>query len=424
MKTVVEQRREIPVVSETEVLVAGGGPGGLAAAVAAARAGARVTLVERYGHLGGLASGGLVIWFPGFHPGGSDAYGGIPLEWVQRVETMGGAQYREVNEKQASVLLDPELLKFTALEMVTGAGVNLLHHAWVVGTIMDGGRCRGVVIESKAGRQAILAQVLVDGTGDGDLVAWCGGQFSSRDMAIALDFRLGGIDWDEYRRYIQSHKDEFAALRRDWEKNEGVRLPTLDNREARGFAWCNSWGPKGYSALDPVGLTAAEVQFRQAIFKTVDYLRRNIPGMTGVFVVDTASQVGTRDSRRIVGGHRLGEEDMNSAATFPDSIGTGAKSALRRPIFEIPYRSIVPQGTENLLVSGRCASIADDAYEALRLIPPCLVFGQAAGVAAALAASSGVAPARLDIGQVQAILREQGVPLSAMTGIAAPQAAG
>lgn len=408
-----EQARQIPVVHETEVLVAGGGPAGLAAAVAAARAGVKVTLVERYGHLGGLASGGLVIWLPGFRPGGSDAYGGIPLEWVQRVEKMGGALYRHQTETQASVLLDPELLKYTALEMVQEAGVDLLHHAWVVDLVREDGVCRGAIIESKAGRQAILARILVDGTGDGDLAAWAGAEFTQRDMAIALDFRLGGIDWEAYAQYLAGHAEEFAALRRDWEKSVGVRIPLLDARDRRGFAWCNSWGTYGLSALSARDLTTAEIEFRHAIFKTVDFLRRDVPGMAAVYVVDTASQVGTRDSRRIVGGYRITQADMDAEATFADAIGAGTKSALRRPIFEIPYRCIVPRGAGNLLVSGRCASIADDAYDAMRLITPCLVLGQAAGVGAALAVQDAVPPAQVDITKLQDILRRQGVPLPA-----------
>ena len=424
MNVISEKPRQTPVIAEVEVLVAGGGPGGLAAAVAAARAGARTMLVERYGHLGGLATGGLVIWLPGFFPGGSDAYGGVPLEWVQRTEKLGGAHYRQVTETQASVFLDPELLKYTALEMVEEAGVDLLHHAWVVDTIMDGSRCRGVIIESKAGRQAILAQALVDGTGDGDLVAWAGGQFTSRDMPIALVFRLGGVDWEAYGRHIETHRQEFAGLRRDWEKEHGVRIPALDARDARGFAWCNSWGFKGYSALSASDLTQVEKRFRRAIMYTLDYMQRNLPGMERAFVVDTSPQIGTRDSRRIAGDHRICAADMDAGAALADSIGKGTKSSLRRPIFDIPYRCIVPRGVDNLVVSGRCASIADDAYEAMRLITPCLVMGQAAGVAAALAVRQGATIAGVEIGRLQETLRQQGVPLQIRPAVPYPTGSG
>jgi hypothetical protein len=325
---------------------------------------------------------------------------------------MGGARYRAATEKEAAILLDPELMKFNALDMVEAAGVDLLHHAWAVDIIVEEGRCKGVIIESKSGRQAILARVLVDGTGDGDLVAWSGGQYTSRDMAIALDFRLGGIDWAEYERYIEEHPQEFAAQRKHWEDTVGVRLPRKDQRDARGFAWCNSWGPDGYSAINAADLTEVEKRFRRAIIKTLDYLREDFPGMANVFLVDTASQIGTRDSRRIVAPYRICNADMDAEASFPDAIGRGTKSSLRRPIYDIPYRILLPLGVDNLLASGRCVSIADDAYEKMRLITPCLVTGQAAGAAAALSASAGVTPAKVDMGRLQRLLREQGVPIA------------
>jgi hypothetical protein len=418
MQFIEEKPRRTPVVKETEVLVVGGGPGGFAAAVAAGRAGAKVTLVERYGHLGGLATGGLVIWFPGFHPGGSEAYGGIPLEWVQRSEKMGGSHYRHLSDKEASVILDPEMLKFTALDMVEAAGVDLVHHAWAVDTIVEDGRCRGVVMESKSGRQAILAQTVVDGTGDGDLVAWSGGEFTTKHTGIALDFRLGGVDWVEYERYTKANPEEYAAQRRHSENVIGIRLPQTASRDPHGFAWCNSWGPLGYSAIDVNDLTTMERRFRRSIIEAIDYMRANVPGMQRIFLLDTASQIGTRDSRRIVGGYQICDADMDGEASFPDSIGRAGKSALRRPVYDIPYRVIVPQGIDGLLVSGRCACTADDAYEKMRLIPPCLVLGQAAGVAAALASNAGVTPADVNIDQLQRVLRSQGVPIGA-----APQTA-
>jgi hypothetical protein len=408
-----EKPRKTPVVKETEVLVVGGGPGGFAAAVAAGRAGAKVTLVERYGHLGGLATGGLVIWFPGFHPGGSEAYGGIPLEWVERSGKLGGAHYRHLSEKEASVILDPEMLKFTALDMVEGAGVDLVHHAWAVDTVVEEGRCRGVIMESKSGRQAILAQTVVDGTGDGDLVAWSGGQFTTNHTGIALDFRLGGVDWGGYERYIAENKEQYSEQRKYCENTIGIRLPQPQSRDPHGFAWCNSWGPLGYSAIDVNDLSTVERRFRRSILEAISYMRANLPGMQNIFLLDTASQIGTRDSRRIVASYQICDADMDAEASFPDSIGQGAKSALRRPIYDIPYRVIVPLGVDGLLVSGRCASTADDAYEKMRLIPPCLVLGQAAGAAAALASQAGVTPAKVNIEHLQRVLRSQGVPIGA-----------
>ena len=418
MKAITEPARQIPVIREADVLVVGGGPAGLAASVAAARLGMRVVLVERYGHLGGLATGGLVIWLPGFRPGGSDVYGGIPLEWVQRVDRAGGTAYREISETKHSVLADPELLKCAALDMLVGAQVDPLFHAWSVSAVVADGKMSGVVIESKSGRQAILSQVTIDATGDGDVVAWSGGEYVTGRKGIALDFRLGGVEWDRYLAFCAEDRDQWQDLSRDLHERTLVHLPLADEGRCHNdLAWFNYRGVLGWDAIDVNDLSKAEVLLRRNILRAVEYIRDRVPGFERCFLVDTASQIGTRDSRRIVGGYVLTREDLKNGATFPDSIGRICNDPFVNERFDVPYRCLVPNGVENLLVAGRPISAEPRVHEATRLIPPSLVTGQAAGTAVAIAIRDGVSPRHVDISKVQQLLQAEGVCVSGRSGV-------
>jgi len=413
VKTIIEPSREIPVVRECDVLVVGGGPAGLAASVAAARLGASVVLVERYGYLGGLATGGLVIWLPGFRPGGSDVYGGLALEWVQRVERAGGTAYRDLSETEQAVLADPELLKSAALDIVVGAQVDTVFHAWATASVAADGRVQGIVIESKSGRQAILASATVDATGDADVAAWSGAEYVIGRKGIALDFRVGGVDWDRYLSFCVEDRDQWSALNQDLHERTLVSLTYGDRGRCHNdFAWFNYRGVIGWDAIDVDDLSKAEVTLRRNVLRAVEYLRERVPGFERSFLVDTASQIGTRDSRRIVGGYVLTREDLNRGATFPDSIGRICNDPFVQQRFEIPYRALLPNGVEGLLVAGRPISTEPRVHEATRLIPPSLVTGQAAGTAAALAVRDGVSPRQVNLRQVQETLRREGVAIS------------
>lgn len=417
MKTVREPARDTPVLRETDVLVVGGGPAGFSAAVAAARLGSRVTLVERYGHLGGLATGGLVFWLPGYHPGGSRVYGGLALEWVQRVEMAGGTSYRDITESKQGVLADPEMLKQYSLEMVLEAGVDLLLHAFCAAAIVENGSIKGAIIESKSGRQAILAGVVVDGTGDADLVAWANGQFVTGTKGISLPYRLGGIDWDRYQAFHQDEPERFAELTKELKEEWENRMTFWPHpRSHNDLAWMNYWGPLGFNAIDVEDLTRAEILLRKNISGSVHFLRKNVPGFERCFLVDTACQIGTRDSRRIVGDYTLTMHDLTSQMTFPDTIGRMCNNTFVDVTCDIPYRCLVPQGVENLLVAGRPIDADPQVHEASRLIPPSMATGQAAGTAAHVAIRDGVTPRGVGLARVQATLHDAGVFISTLAG--------
>lgn len=410
-KTIHEPSRHVPVLREAEVLVVGGGPAGLAASVAAARLGARVCLVERYGCLGGLATGGLVIYIPGFRPEGSPTYGGIALELVQRVGRAGGALYHSrVRETEDVAMLDPELLKLAALELVVESGVDLVLHAWAVGALLEGRAVKGVFVESKSGRQAILARAVVDASGDADVVAWAGGEFITGSKGMSLPFRVGGVDWRAYESFWRERAEERARLSQELQQRGGMHLPRLpEGRVRHDQAWFNYWGLTGLNAVDVQDLTTAEVQLRRQAGEAVAFLRERVPGFAGVYLLDTASQIGTRDSRRIVGDYTLQLADLEGAATFPDAVGKICHSPRMDLECDVPYRCLVPRGLDNVLVSGRPISVEPRAHETTRLIPQCLVSGQAAGTAAALVARSGRSARDLDLGELQAALQGAGV---------------
>ncbi len=411
MKTIHEPAREVPVLRETDVLVVGGGPAGLAAAVAAARLGTRVCLVERYGYLGGLATGGLVVYFPGYRPDGSPTYRGIALEWVRRAHAAGGAIYYErVRESEDVAMLDPEVLKQEALGLALASGVELVLHALAVGAQAEAGTVRAVFVESKSGRQAIVARAVVDASGDSDVVAWAGGQFVTGSKAISLPFRVGGVYWPAYEQFLRHSPEQRTRLSQELQRQCLMPLPRLpDHRLQHDLAWFNYWGMAGLDATDEADLTRAEVQLRGNVWLALDFLRRRVPGFAGAFVVDTASQIGTRDSRRIVGDYTLDLADLEHQARFPDAVGRICHSPRMDLVCDLPYRCLVPRGLDNVLVGGRPISVDPRAHETTRLIPQSLVSGQAAGTAAALVAR-GDRPARdLDLAELQAALRAAGV---------------
>ncbi len=419
MNTVLEAARETPVLREADILVVGGGPAGFSAAVAAARLGAKVTLLERYNHLGGLATGGLVFWLPGYCPGGSRVYGGIALEWVQRVERDGGTSYRDITETKQGAMADPELLKQHALEMALEAGVDLIFHAWAASAIIRDGRVQGAIIESKSGRHALLAQMVVDGTGDADLVAWSNGEFVTGSKGLSLPYRLGGVNFDRYQAFRSDQPELFATLARELKERWENRMPVWPNPRCHNdLAWMNYWGPIGYNAVSVDDLTRAEIELRKNIFGSLRFFREKVPGFEGCFLVDTACQIGTRDSRRIVGGYTLTMKDMRSRATFNDTIGRMCDNTLVEITCDIPYRCLVPRGVEGLLVAGRPIDVDPQVHEASRLVPPSLVTGQAVGTAAWLAVKESIPPRAVDLAVLQRTLHEAGVYISTL---AAPE---
>jgi len=436
-RTILEPSRELKVCHETGVLVVGGGPAGVAAAVAAARNGAATTLVERYNHLGGMATGGLVILIPNMSAGTEQQeIAGICDEMMQRLDAKGGARHPQrrhlgsddpkLTEKlkhyhdfvvdgrvRMSVIVDPELLKCVMNEMVEEAGVKLYLHSWAGRALVDGDHVQGIAFESKSGRQAILSRTTIDTTGDGDILATAGAEFdgvvdpSLRCAAVAMVWRMGDVDFPAYSEFRYSDPEAFKALMGEMREAAGFdvfALPTHRDDQV----WVNNW-VVGRDCLDVDDITWTEVNVRKAMLRVVDILKRKMPGFEKSFILDTASQLGTRGSRRLAGEHVVTEEDVRSGVVFPDTIAMIPPFHIKTPPKAIPYRSLVPVKVEDLLVAGRCFSSDPFANDLLNLIPFCVAMGEAAGTAAAVALGDGVQPRKVDAKKVQKKLVEQGV---------------
>lgn len=409
MSYIVEKERRTPVTDEAEVVVAGGGPAGVAAAIASARLSAETMLIERYGCLGGMATGGLVITLVE-----TKRYGmGVVSEILERLGNLGGSSLRRPasypNEwkdgasfsGEECVNVDPELLKYVLNEMVGEAGVDLVMHSVVVGANMDDGVIKNLILEDKSGRHAVAGEMFVDATGDADVAAAAGAPYN-HDMhpwGVNIDFRLGGVDIARERAFREEQPEEHQQNLNELRELVGGRM-YWGLSVGEGIVWGGAPHIFEADGLNPRDLTRVEVEGRRAVVKGLDYIRANIPGMEGAFLLDTSSQVGIRETRRIVGEYILTKEDEIGGRRFDDAIA--------RSLFDIPYRCLVSKNVDNLLVGGRCISTTHEAQGPIRNIPPCMVTGQAAGVAAALAVKSGIRPRDLDPQEVIEALIRQG----------------
>jgi len=410
-QTIAEAARQTPVRWHADVVVCGGGPAGCAAAISAARAGARTILLERYGYLGGLATGGLVLALPSFRDSGRPVIGGIGAELRQRMLDTGEAAFRR-NEGDA-VLFDPEALKWHSMDACRGAGVELLHHVWIAGAAAQDGHLSGVLVETKVGRLAVTGRVFVDATGDGDVLAAAGASYEVSEQHIGLPFRLINVDRDAWVQAGKDDADLGARIREIFrEAGFGGWAGMTPMATDDGAVWCNNMVHEA-DALDPESLTRTEILARDAIRSAVAGLRAQIPGFENAWLIDTASQLGVRRSRRLQGEYVLSEEDVSQFDTrFEDAIGRGNDFRKQGIVYDIPFRSLVPKELDNLLVAGRCVSSTHDALEPLREIHVCWVMGEAAGLAAALAVRDETSVKAVDLPELQAALRDAGAVLA------------
>jgi len=400
-----EPAHELPVFHETDVVVVGGGPAGFCAAVAAARAGAKVSLVERYGSLGGLFTNGMVlVMLCTSEREESGLYelrqGGLVTEFAARAHAFGsdvcdyGLERANTNIHWQPTV-DPECGKYLMDEMIREAGVEMFFHAWGVDVIQDGAAVRGIVFESKQGRQAILAKQVVDCTGDADMLFRAGGDYRQFTHGIGSIVRLGNVD----RITAETPpKGPDGKFRRGW--------PTRSNEGNKSLWWGSTGpGPKG-NGLDIRDLTNAEIAFRKEWFERVREMRKT-PGWESVYIANTCSMIGPRISRLVDCGIVLGKEDILAKQRYDEPIGWfGVNGSMKA--FQVPYRALVPNKVENLLCAGRCLGTGNSA-DTFRLICPCMVTGQAAGAAAALAVREGVSPRALAYLKLRSELEKQKV---------------
>ena len=402
---VFQPAREVPVFHETDVVVVGGGPAGFAAAVAASRQGAKVALVERYGSLGGLFTNGMVLIM--LATGRREEQGkwrfvtrGICEEFMKRARAEGHDVCNripsDVDENHIQPTVDPECAKYLMDAMVAEAKVEMFFHSWGVDVIQSGNKVLGVVFESKQGRQAILAKQVVDCTGDGDMFFAAGADYRQITHAMGFVTRIGNID--RITAKDPPRDGDGKRLPGEW--------PLKSNEPNRTTGWFSKLGPKG-NGLDVRDLSAAEVAHRKYWWETVRKMRAT-PGWEQVYIANTCSQIGPRNTRLLASGLVVDRKMVENGYDCPDVVGWMGSDGPHAKGVPIAYRSLVPNGVENLLAAGRCLG-APDSCDIYRLICPCFVTGEAAGVAAALAAKKGIAPRELDVSSLQKALRAANV---------------
>lgn len=416
---VIQPRRELSILRKTEVLVVGGGPAGTAAALSARRLGVDVTIVERYGYLGGLATGGLVLAiFPIYDRNNKQVILGIGEEMMKRLDKL---KFGIIERNKAPVYptVDAEAFKYVLADMVLESGMHAYLDCWGVDAILDNrGAVRGAVFESKSGRQAILADSVVDASGDGDIYAAAGAAFEKVKDTIGLVSRIGNLDVEDMIRMSeQPGQTEFTSGIRDkvpgGRPTRGAPVAALEGQvgsptPAPHVNWLNMKGPVA-DGLDVAELSLLELKHRKAIWNNVERARKR-PGAEQAVLIETAPQIGVRLTRLLGGVRKLTIEEAKKGARFKDVIGYGGTYGVA-PEFQIPYGCLIPAKLDNLLAAGRCVSADFPLADTLRLIPICWVTGQAAGVAAALSIKDRCRPREVNVGRLQSILRQQGAYL-------------
>lgn len=440
---VTEPQRSTEVFDTCQVLVVGGGPAGVTAAVAAAKnTKGKVVLLERFATLGGMATGGQVLAIPFLSDGEEILVAGIMNEWVDRLRakengvfgplrTENGSTDEEVlrkyrhhglfgiNKIRYGVNCDPAMLQIVLAQMVKDYGITTYCNCLACGTVVEENTIKGVIFESKEGRKAIMADVIIDCTGDGDIFASAGAEFeistfsTARSSNTALVFRLGGVNYDEYASVFATPDDDPHAELKSLKALSqtagfGVR-PFSSNRN--DIMWINNYIPRNCMSVN--GLTETAFMALDSAEKITEHLRKYYPGMKDAYILDFASQVGTRGSRRIKGVERFTRDQIAKRTNRDDIVAVmptlGGQEEY--PRMEMPYGILVPEKLDGLLAAGRCFSSDEIANEAANWIPHCIVLGEVAGTAAALSVNNGVQPRALDVKKLQSALKEQGAYL-------------
>lgn len=412
MQTYYEPARRLPVTRQTDVIVVGGGPAGLAAAIASARMGARTVLIERFGYLGGTATASLMACINGFRnqvePDATQTVRGLAEEIVLRLKEQDGlgrspypqkSYSTEPGRLEYSYAIDTERFKFATLQLCVDAGVDLLFHTYFCDTIVTHGQVTGVVVENKSGRQALLGTVVVDASGDGDVAARAGAPFWQTHMdeaprlndAIMYRIALGGS------RPADLHACDFGSTAVVW----GPGVPAMPGTDAEA-------------------LSRAEVDARLRVYQDLEAKKAREPALAAARIVETPPLLGIRQTRFIQGEYRLTADDAIEGRRFEDVVAIsscpiihyyGYRRYLEHEGYDIPYRCLVPLQVESLLLAGRCISSDQQPYESHRAMVPIMAIGQAAGAAAALCVRTGVRPRRLDTDLLQQELLAQNAQL-------------
>ena len=429
----------MPLYGEYEVVVLGGGPAGIVAAAAAARAGRRTLLIERYGFLGGMGTAAGVTNFCGLH---GNVYGkhhrlvqGMASELLARIERLDGLNKPHlILGKVFAQAYDTAAYKIAADDLLASHKAEILFHALGAGVVMSNERrIDALMVETKAGRRAVRGEIFIDCSGDGDLAVWAGAPYEIGDarghpLYPSMMFRLNGIDPEKageaWRTIPQLMDKALAAGTHRFPRKSAIVRPQRHGIEWRvNFTQVAREDGHAINGIEPDDLTRGEIEGRRQALAAFEFLR-TVPGFENSYIVDLPPQLGIRETRRIKGGYQLSGEDVLGCASFGDSIGvngwpieahvpgdvvfTFPPIPESRGYNELPYRMLVPEGIDNLLVAGRCASMTHEGQSAARVSGACFVMGEAAGSAAVLALSGNRIPRDIAVEKLQETLKQQG----------------
>jgi hypothetical protein len=457
MKYIKEEKREIPVIAEPDILVVGAGPAGIGAAIAAARNGAKTLLIEKYGFIGGNLTIAMVNPFFTFHDiNGRQVIRGIAGEVVDRLVdlNMSDGHTTDLTFDNASMTtFDPEGMKIVLLRMVKESGADMLLHAQVVGATRKDNNVDAVIIESKSGRQAILPKYVIDCSADADIVSKIGAPFimGRREdglmQPVSLFFRIGGINNHAMREWMKQNRNLLKDSPTDEEIDSQEAIAFLGMKDLikqamdkgdfplnaaprilfyqltqRDQVAVNVTRLQGIDGTNVHDLTRAEIETREQAWGVYKFLKKYIGGFEQSYILDTGVQVGVRETRHIVGDYELTEDDVLTSKAFADGIACGAFaidihppqgeqqvfSGSGKSVYEIPYRCLLPQGVDNLWVAGRCICATHAAFGSARVMATAMAMGQGAGVAAAIATELGIITRQIDVSEVRKKLIEQG----------------
>lgn len=453
-KVISEPAKEIPVRMEVDVLVVGGGPSGLIAAQAAAEDGLNVTLIDSRSFVGGNMTIGLpILGFLGQK--GNQIIKGIPQKFIDRLKEKDAAsEHRPCPLHMSLTLVEPEAVKNVGLEMLRESGVNVLLYVFCAGVIMEGNEIKGVIIESKSGREVVLAKTVIDCTGDADVAYRAGvvceqGNDEGGAQPPTLMFCMGGVDTEKLRMSIaeeprtyltdfipaeyfgQNNQFIVVGMRSLMQKarDEGYDLPVertiLITGLREGEVWVNMSRINGVDGTNPESLSFGEIEGRRQIEEIQKYLIAYVPGFKDAHFTKMAPFLGIRETRRIVGKYVMTAQDILSCGRFDDAIavasypldihhpqGGGCTLEWCGDCYDIPYRSLIPEKVENLIVAGRCISTTHEAMSAIRVMAPCMAMGEAAGRAAKIAVRKGIKPSQINVEELRGELLEKGAYLN------------
>lgn len=431
-----EPARKIPVIAKADVVVCGGGPSGMMAAIAATRNGAKVILLERYGFLGGMATIALVGPISKFNVNGKRIVSGIPEEFITNLHKQGGAI---IDLPSGNIPYDPEVYKYVAMKMVQAAGVDILLHTMVAGCLNQGKhphQISHILIENKSGRQAIQTNYIIDCTGTGDVVAQTSLPWSMRTneqgelQPMSLYFRLGGVDTSSFDLLMAEDQVKYRNQELNAVLQEEVDAGRLGNFGGpwvvhgstirKGEVSVNATRFKG-NAADGHDLSKAEIQLREDVMKILGVFKQKVQAFKAAYLIDTATQVGIRETRAIKGLYNMEIKDVLSPRHFLDTVAKGGHPVdihrskdsnqdvtFLKEAYDIPYRALVPQEAHNLLVAGGCISATREAYASIRVQAQCMALGQAAGTATALCSKENIGVGELDGSFLRETLKKAG----------------